>query len=351
MTSTDRTDRTDGGVPGAGWHIYRGTGRPHDGIEALPDPPPWRRFAPPGDAESSLPPPVPGSDEVIGSRPGVLARAETYRPASDVVDTVNAAVFLRRPLLVTGKPGTGKSTLGYSIAFELGLGPVLYWPVTSRATVTDALYRYDAIGRLQEANLQRNNPDAVPDIGRFLRLGPLGTALLPWLRPRVLLIDELDKSDIDLPNDLLNIFEEGQYDIPELGRLPAEQQPVRVTTDDRGSAVVDYGRVQCLQFPIVVITSNGEREFPPAFRRRCLSLYIQPPDAAKLREIVVAQLGEQALADNDDLLREFVATREGRDLATDQLLNLIFLASTGNRPGPELRERLTGLLLRPLGPS
>lgn len=335
-----------------GWHIYRGAGQPHDGIAALPAPPAWRRFAPPEGADSpAVHEPEPGPVDGVGERPGVIARAEAYRAVPDVVDTVNAAIFLRRPLLVTGKPGTGKSSLAYSIAYELGLGPVLYWPVTSRSTLADALYRYDAIARLQETNLHRASADGVPDIGRFLRLGPLGTALLSWPRPRVLLIDELDKSDIDLPNDLLNIFEEGQFDIPELGRLPADQQPVRVTTDDRGSAVVDHGRVHCGEFPIVVITSNGEREFPPAFRRRCLSLYIQPPDAAKLREIVVAQLGEQALADNDDLLREFVATRDGRDLATDQLLNLIFLASTGTHPGPDLRERLTELLFRPLGPS
>jgi MoxR-like ATPase len=345
------TSTADSAMARTGWHIYRGSGEPHDGIGALPGPPPWRRFtAPDGDDPAAAP--RMGPTDGIGTRPGVLARARAYRPAPDVVDTVNAAIFLRRPLLVTGKPGTGKSTLAYSIAFELGLGPVLYWPVTSRSTVAEALYRYDAIGRLQETNLQRDTASAgVPDIGRFLRLGPLGTALVPWPRPRVLLIDELDKSDIDLPNDLLNIFEEGQFDIPELSRLPAEQQPVRVSTDDRGSALIDHGRAHCLEFPIVVVTSNGEREFPPAFRRRCLSLYIQPPDAAKLRDIVVAQLGEAALADNDDLLREFVATRDGQDLATDQLLNLIFLASTGERPGPELRERLTELLFRPLGPG
>jgi len=342
----------EGAAARHGWHIYRGGGQPHDGIAALPDPPPWRRFVPPDPTEA--PEPERGPQEGEQGRPGVLARAQTYRPAPEVVDTVNAALFLRRPLLVTGKPGTGKSTLAYSIAYELGLGSVLYWPVTSRSTLGGALYAYDAIGRLQETSLYRDRAGEaapVPDIGRFLRLGPLGTALLPWSRPRVLLVDELDKSDIDLPNDLLNVFEEGRFDIPELGRLPADQQPVRVATDDRGGAVVHHGRVHCRAFPIVVITSNGEREFPAAFRRRCLSLYIQPPNSTKLREIVVAQLGEQALADNDDLLREFLATREAGDLATDQLLNLIFLASAGERPGAELRERLRDLLLRPLGAS
>jgi hypothetical protein len=131
-----------------GWHIYRGSGQPHDGISALPAPPPWRRFAPPEDPDApAAPEPEPGSADGVRDRPGILARAEAYRPAPDVIDTVNAAIFLRRPLLVTGKPGTGKSTLAYSIGYELGLGPVLYWPVTSRSTLAEALYRPPASDR------------------------------------------------------------------------------------------------------------------------------------------------------------------------------------------------------------
>jgi MoxR-like ATPase len=251
---------------------------------------------------------------------------------------------------VTGKPGTGKSTLAASIAFELQLGSVLNWAVTTRSTLEDALYRYDAIGRLQEVNLHQERIDtATPDIGRYLRLGPLGTALLPWRRPRVLLVDELDKSDIDLPNDLLNVFEEGEYEIRELARLPEDQSAVLVRTYDGGECLVERGRVRCRAFPIVVITSNGEREFPPAFRRRCLPLYIQPPSPAKLRQIVAAQLGEEALVDNDHLLDAFLTTREVADVSTDQLLNLVYLASTGRRPSPEVREKLQQVLLHPLG--
>jgi MoxR-like ATPase len=332
-------------IPDGGWHIYRGSGEPHDGIAALPAPPPWRHFeAVTGVEPMALP------AEAVAARPAAAMRARSYRPDSDVVDTVNAALLLRRPLLATGKPGTGKSTLAYSVAHELNLGPVLYWPITSRTTLQDALYRYDAIGRLQETNLHRSHsPGEVPEIGRFLRLGPLGTALLPWRTPRVLLIDELDKSDIDLPNDLLNIFEEGHFEIPELTRLPDEQQPVTVRTHDGGLARVDGGQVHCHAFPFVVITNNGEREFPPAFLRRCLSLYIQPPDAGKLREIVAAQIGEEQLRANDHLVSAFLNARESADLSTDQLLNLIFLATSGRPPSPELRERLTSILLRPLG--
>src|SRR5262249_20206891 len=152
---------------------------------------------------------------------------QAYQAAEEEINLVNLALHLRRPLLVTGQPGVGKSTLAFSVAYELGLGPVLRWPITSRSTLLDALYRYDAVGRLQEVSLQReaarpsrrtqddatmpagndatapsaDGADALLGIGKYVRLGPLGTALLPRHRPRVLLIDEFDKSDIDLPND------------------------------------------------------------------------------------------------------------------------------------------------------
>jgi MoxR-like ATPase len=369
-------DAAEGAQERRGWFIYRGDGRPHPGIDGLPDPPPWRRFEP---ADGEAPEPALPSGPVSG-RPHAVARAAAYRPDPVVVETVNAAIYLRRPLLVTGKPGTGKSTLAASIAHELQLGPVLTWAVTSRSVLEDALYRYDAIGRLQEANLNGLSrppdvvaPDAaaqeaaaqeaagqeaaapdggahdVPDIGRYLRLGPLGTALLPWARPRVLLVDELDKSDLDLPNDLLNVFEEGEFEIKELTRLPDERSRVTLRTHDGGECVVERGHVRCRAFPIVVITSNGEREFPPAFRRRCLPLNILPPDRDKLRAIVEAQLGQDALAENDHLLDAFLATRETTDVSTDQLLNLVFLAGAGRRPTPEVRERLQRSLLHPLG--
>jgi MoxR-like ATPase len=332
-------------ITAQGWQIYRGTGKPHPGIAGLPPPPPWRRFG--GDLTTPVPVlPANGTTEP----PGVAASARSYLPDPHVVDTVNAALYLRRPLLVTGKPGTGKSTLAYSVAYELGLGPVLYWPITSRSTLQDALYRYDAIGRLQETNLRRRDSDeTIPEIGRYVRLGPLGTALLPWPTPRVLLIDEVDKSDIDLPNDLLNVFEEGQFEVPELSRLPDELRSVEVRTHDGGHARIDRGLVRAREFPLVVITNNGEREFPPAFLRRCVSLTILPPDAAKLREIVSEQLGAETLRKNEDLVNHFLNSRENGDLSTDQLLNLIFLTTTGRPPAPDERDRLTQLLLHPLG--
>ena len=200
------------------WWVYRGTGEPHDGVRDLPQAPSWRSF---GDAgPESLPaPPDDGADGATARRLGRDRQAAAYRADRREIQLVNLALHLRRPLLITGKPGVGKSTLAYAVAHELRLGPVLRWPITSRATLRDGLYPYDAIGRLHDAGIAGAAPDGPPPIGRYLRLGPLGTALLPWRRPRVLLIDEIDKSDLDLPNDLLNVFEEGEFGIPELARL------------------------------------------------------------------------------------------------------------------------------------
>lgn len=324
----------------AQWLIYRGTGEPHDGITELPEAPPWRRF----DGEVAEEPSMTGT---VGSRPGVDDRAEAYLPSDDVVEMVNAALYLRRPLLVTGKPGTGKSTLAYSVARELKLGPVLNWPVTSHSRLQDALYRYDAIGRLQEASLA--GADETPDLGRYLRLGPVGTALVPQRRPRVLLIDELDKADVDLPNDLLNVFEEGEFDITELMRLPEDQSTAQVMTADPGCRVtVHHGLVRCNAFPFVVITSNGEREFPPPFLRRCLRLNIQPPDAEKLAKIVASHLGDAVLTEGSRLIEQFVESRDYGDLATDQLLNAIYLVTSGSGLGPTTRERMVAQLFSPL---
>jgi len=328
----------------AGWHIYRGTGVQHDGIDRLPPPPPWRHF----DGEI-----LPGTEDagtgVGGARPGTGMRAKSYRPDPNVVDLTNAAIYLRRPLLVTGKPGTGKSTLAHSIAWELKLGPVLYWSITSRAHLQDGLYRYDAVGRLQQANLQRLGQGGPPatDISQFITLGPLGTALVARPRPRVLLIDEFDKSDIDLPNDLLNVLEEGQFAIPELVRESSDQA-VRLACEDSSTALVKGGLVRCNAFPIIVITSNGEREFPAAFRRRCLQLTINEPDAAKLAEIVRTQLGDDALRETEALFQDFLNRRDGADLPTDHLLNAVYLAMSGLAPDGDTRQRVVdGLFARP----
>ncbi|MEV7241804.1 AAA family ATPase [Streptomyces sp. NPDC093248] len=320
---TETQPGTDGHqAPQAGdWRLFTGDGTARS--PSFPAAPPWRSFS--GDVEDDPHP-----------RP--------YLIGADEADVVNAALLLRRPLLVTGHPGTGKSSLAYAIAHELSLGRVLRWPVNSRSTLQDALYRYDAIGRLREANLREDRTDGddqeptpeTPGIGSYVRLGPLGTALVPSERPRVLLVDELDKGDVDLPNDLLTVFEEGEFEVPELARLPEREGTVHVlTADPQAEVPVTRGRVRCSQFPVVVITSNGEREFPPAFLRRCVRLDLPEPDETRLRNIVRAHLGDSALEGVDDLLRAFLDRRALGELATDQLLNAVFLRKGGVQLPPD----------------
>ncbi len=133
--------------------------------------------------------------------------------------------------MITGKQGTGKSSLAYAVAYELKLGEPLVWSITSKSALQQGLYQYDALACLQDASLLKSqlkednniSKAKMPDIGHYIRLGPLGTAFLTSKskKPRVLLIDEID---MDLPNDLLNLFEEGEFEIPELSRLPEEDK-------------------------------------------------------------------------------------------------------------------------------
>jgi MoxR-like ATPase len=293
---------------------------------------------------------------------------------SEIIAAVNSALALRRPLLITGNPGSGKTSLAYAIAYELKLGPVLLWPITTRAKLSDALYRYDAIARLQDTQFDKSelelqilltraedqNPDrakidelkAGRNLGDYIQLGPVGTAFLPSHLPRVLLIDEIDKSDLNLPNDLLNLFEEGRYEIPELVRQKRDA-PVSVRTEDEGlPAQVEQGKVTCYEFPLVILTSNGERDFPPAFLRRCLRITMpDPTDSTVLTNIVGAHFDRSDRQETElpwaelgpkvtGLIETFAQDLKLKksSLATDQLLNLIYMVRQSQLTSSDLSE-------------
>lgn len=363
----------------------------HEQLPKLPERPPWRRFLPREKVDRE-------KDIVHWQRLRELARDDErsrergksfQMPVdknghSDIVDAVNAAIHLRRPLLVTGVPGSGKTSLAYAIAYELQLGPVLKWPITARANLIDAQYSYDAIARLQDAQLDRtrqpnsdssnNGGDESPsqeqlppkeegDLGDYIQLGPVGTAFLPSRLPRVLLIDEIDKSDLNLPNDLLNLFEEGEFEIRELVRRKRqrgddaeEAMTVEVRTADKGRVVpITNGLVQCCEFPIVIMTSNDERDFPPAFYRRCLRVQMPNPTSASLLTIVKShfkEADENGWTKTDEnvtkLIEQFLDKGNKADRATDQLLNAIYLMTREGSPSTEEMAKLKKLLFQRL---
>ncbi|MFO7565866.1 MAG: MoxR family ATPase [Enhygromyxa sp.] len=234
---------------------------------------------------------------------------------------VNLALLLRRPLLVRGVPGIGKSTLAYHIARKLELGRPFRWEIRSSTTLQDGLYTYDAVGHFHQG---KDSP-----IQDHIRLGPLGTVMVPTESPACLLVDELDKASYDLPNDLLHIFEEGSFRIPELDR----SDDATVHTLDGRRVPVRGGEVRCHHHPVIVITTNDEREFPPAFLRRCVELRMKVPNAEQIRAIAKARFG------NDDELDAVLAKLSNQP--TDRLLQALFLKRVHNTSVEDLEQGLT----------
>ena len=181
-----------------------------------------------------------------------------YVATDDLKVAVNAAVLLRRPLLVKGEPGTGKTVLAHEIAKAVG-APLIEWTVKSTTKAQQGLYEYDAVARLRDGQL---GDARVHDIGNYIRRGKLWEAFTNPQTP-VLLIDEIDKADIEFPNDLLQELDRMEFHVYETNET-----------------------VKAVERPIVVITSNNEKELPDAFLRRCFFHYIKFPDRETMRAII-----------------------------------------------------------------
>src|SRR6185369_7097982 len=224
---------------------------------------------------------------------------ERYLTSEALESAVNCALALERPLLVKGEPGTGKTLLAEAIAAAIG-AELIPWHVKSTTKAQDGLYVYDTVQRLYDS---RFGDGDVRDIRRYIRLGPLGTALKADKRV-VLLIDEVDKADLEFPNDLLH----------ELDRM-------RFRVLETGDEIVAKER------PVVIITSNNEKELPDAFLRRCIFHYIEFPDVPLMRKIVAVHHPHLEAKLLDQVLIKFYWLRDQQELrkkpSTSELVDWI----------------------------
>ncbi|MEN0073680.1 MAG: MoxR family ATPase [Paracraurococcus sp.] len=249
---------------------------------------------------------------------------ETYIASRDLEVAVNAAVALQRPLLVKGEPGTGKTVLAHEVARALG-HPLIEWHIKSTTKAQQGLYEYDAVSRLRDGQL---GDPRVHEIGNYIVRGKLWDAFEAD-RPQVLLIDEIDKADIEFPNDLLL----------ELDRMEFFVYETRQT-------VVAKHR------PVVIITSNNEKELPDAFLRRCFFHYIRFPDRATMEQIVQAHFPDikQELA--REALNVFFEVRGVAELkkkpATSELLDWLKLLMIEDLPPEVLRSQDAKVAIPPL---
>jgi len=207
---------------------------------------------------------------------------DRYVAPPDLAVAVNAAVTLERPLLVKGEPGTGKTELARQVAASLGM-PIIEWNVKSTTKAQQGLYEYDAVSRLRDSQL---GDARVNDVGNYIRKGKLWQAFEAPSRV-VLLIDEVDKADIEFPNDLLQELDRMEFHVYETGQT-----------------------VKAAQRPVVIITSNNEKELPDAFLRRCFFHYIRFPDAETLKAIVNVHYPDLKPRLLDEALSQFVELRE-----------------------------------------
>ena len=257
-----------------------------------------------------------------------------YLPSPELVEAVNIAIYLQRPLLIKGEPGCGKTELARGVAYELKL-PFKLWCVKSTSMARDGLYTYDAVGRLRDAQLAANNVftkseiDRISDPSSYVRWGALGSAFRSK-EPTVVLIDEIDKADIDFPNDLLMELDRQWFAVEETGEL-VRANPKAV--------------------PLVFITSNNEKDLPDAFLRRCLFHYLKFPSDERLREIINAHFNEPSELLVEGAVKRFLSLREqmdkdkthaGKKVSTSELID--WFRVLRREPEDEVLAKLKGKL-------
>ncbi|RSB41920.1 MULTISPECIES: MoxR family ATPase [Brevundimonas] len=247
-----------------------------------------------------------------------------YIATDDLKVAVNAAVALERPLLIKGEPGTGKTVLAYELARALN-APLITWHVKSTTKAHNGLYEYDAVSRLRDSQL---GDERVHDVRNYLKKGKLWEAFTAPARP-VLLIDEIDKADIEFPNDLLQELDRMEFYVQE--------------TDETIRAEIR---------PVVVITSNNEKELPDAFLRRCFFHYIRFPDAETMQDIVEVHFPGIKPRLVSEALKTFYEIRDTPGLkkkpSTSELLDWLKLLLVDDVAPETLREKTPGKLIPPL---
>ncbi len=249
---------------------------------------------------------------------------DSYVATEDLTVAVNAAVVLERPLLVKGEPGTGKTVLAEEIARALGV-PLITWHIKSTTKAAQGLYEYDAVSRLRDSQL---GDPRVSEIRNYIRRGKLWEACVDERRP-VLLIDEIDKADIEFPNDLLLELDRMEFHVYETGET-----------------------VKAKKRPVVIITSNNEKELPDAFLRRCFFHYIRFPDAETMEKIVDVHFPDIKKRLTSEALRLFFELRDVPGLkkkpSTSELLDWLKLLMSEDISPETLRERDAKKLIPPL---
>ncbi len=249
---------------------------------------------------------------------------DRYVATDDLQMAVNAAIVLQRPLLVKGEPGSGKTMLAEEVAAALDK-PILRWHIKSTTKAQQGLYEYDAVSRLRDSQL---GDERVHEIGNYIKKGTLWQAFEAE-QPVVLLIDEIDKADIEFPNDLLVELDKMEFHVYETGQ-----------------------RVQARHRPIIIITSNNEKELPDAFLRRCFFHYIQFPDKQTMAEIVRVHYPDIQRQLVTEAMELFFQVRSVNGLkkkpSTSELIDWLKLLMADNIPAEVLRNKDNSNAIPPL---